>query len=184
LIRGRRKPDVSGGAISAPGFQGSGLRSVRVTLRDLSPKDFTQNDGAGDSTPAVDADVAAAVNTATTIYVCITCRDGADFEQAPTPGALLADATIRAAAGTGITVLRVRCLANCKRGLSAAVRRNNAWTYLFGGLDPQHGARALIEGARLFSRATDGVMPWRGRPEALKRGLIARTPPIDFPGDA
>ena len=43
---------------------------------------------------------------------------------------------------------------------------------------------ALIEGARLFSHATDGVMPWRGRPEALKRGLIARTPPIDFPGDA
>jgi predicted metal-binding protein len=27
------------------------------------------------------------------------------------------------------------------------------------------------------------VMPWRGRPEALKRGLIARSPPIDFPGE-
>jgi predicted metal-binding protein len=81
-------------------------------------------------------------------------------------------------------VLRVRCLANCKRGLSAAVRRNQAWTYLFGGLDAEHGAAALIEGARLFAHATDGVMPWRGRPEALKRGLIARTPPVDFPGDA
>jgi len=23
-------------------------------------------------------------------------------------------------------------------------------------------------------------MPWRGRPEALKRGLIARVPPLDF----
>jgi predicted metal-binding protein len=155
---------------------------VRVTLRDFTPKDTTQNDGAGNSA-AADADVAAALSTATTIYVCITCRDGADFDQVPTPGALLADATIRAAAGTGIAVLRVRCLANCKRGLSAAVRRNNAWTYLFGGLDPEHGARALIEGARLFSHATDGVMPWRGRPEALKRGLMARTPPIDFPGE-
>jgi predicted metal-binding protein len=155
---------------------------VRVTLRDFTPKDTTQSDGGGNSA-AADADVAAALSTATTIYVCITCRDGADFDQVPTPGALLADATIRAAAGTGIAVLRVRCLANCKRGLSAAVRRNNAWTYLFGGLDPERGAGALIEGARLFSHATDGVMPWRGRPEALKRGLMARTPPIDFPGD-
>ncbi len=39
---------------------------------------------------------------------------------------------------------------------------------------------ALVDGARLFARATDGVMPWRGRPDILKRGLIARVPPIDF----
>jgi predicted metal-binding protein len=152
-----------------------------VTLRDLRQKDFTQDDGR-DCVAAADADVAVA--TATTIYVCITCRYSADADLVATPGAALADATMRAAAGTGITVLRVRCLANCKRGLSAAVRRNHAWTYLFGGLGTDNGAGALIEGARLFSHATDGVMPWRGRPEALKRGLIARTPPIDFPGDA
>jgi predicted metal-binding protein len=24
------------------------------------------------------------------------------------------------------------------------------------------------------------LMPWRGRPDALKRGLIARVPPFDF----
>jgi predicted metal-binding protein len=77
----------------------------------------------------------------------------------------------------------VKCLANCNRGLSAAVRRNHAWTYVFGGLDPVNGPAALVEGARLFSHAADGVMPWRGRPEALKRGLIARTPPVDFPGE-
>jgi predicted metal-binding protein len=153
-----------------------------VTLRDFTPKDLTQN--TQDPVAAVDADVTAAVSTATTIYVCITCRNGEDGDLVATPGAALADATIRAAAGTGITVLRVRCLANCKRGLSAAVRRSHAWTYLFGGLDAETGARALIEGARLFSHATDGVMPWRGRPESLKRGLIARAPPIDFPGDA
>jgi predicted metal-binding protein len=155
-----------------------------VTLRDLTPKDLTQNNGAPDCVAAADADMAAAVSTATTIYVCITCRNGEDMDLVATPGAALADATTRAAAGTGITVLRVRCLANCKRGLSAAVRRNHAWTYVFGGLDAETGAGALIEGARLFSHATDGVMPWRGRPEALKRGLVARAPPIDFPGDA
>jgi predicted metal-binding protein len=152
--------------------------SARVTLRDL-----TSDHSNSDSLAADDADIAAARSTATTIYVCITCRAGVDLDHRPIPGAVLAEATARAAAGTGITVLGVKCLANCNRGLSAAVRRNHAWTYVFGGLDPVNAPRALVEGARLFSHAADGVMPWRGRPEALKRGLVARTPPIDFPGE-
>jgi predicted metal-binding protein len=51
---------------------------------------------------------------------------------------------------------------------------------VFGELDPDQDAAALVEGARLFARAEDGIMPWRGRPEILKRGLIARVPPIDY----
>jgi predicted metal-binding protein len=73
----------------------------------------------------------------------------------------------------------VRCLANCTRGLSAAVRCRGSWTYIFGGLDDACGP-ALIDGARLLASATDGIMPWRGRPQPLKRGLIARVPPINF----
>jgi predicted metal-binding protein len=113
------------------------------------------------------------------VYVCITCRgaDGQDCE--PRPGALLADAVERAAAGTEVTVRRLRCFANCSRGPSAAMRCNGSWTYVFGGLDEQN-AGALIEGARLLANATDGVLPWRGRPDILKRGLIARVPPLDF----
>jgi predicted metal-binding protein len=125
-----------------------------------------------------DREIAAA--TATTIYVCITCRRAGEPETGSAPGLLLAHATSRAAEGTGVTVRRVRCLANCNRGLSAAIRRDGAWTYVFGGLEPDRDAAALVEGARLFARASDSIMPWRGRPEILKRGLIARVPPIDF----
>ena len=120
------------------------------------------------------------IATATTIYVCITCRRAGEPETGSAPGLLLAGATSRAAEGTGVTVRRVRCLANCNRGLSAAIRRDGAWTYVFGELDPDRDAAALVEGARLFARASDSIMPWRGRPEVLKRGLIARVPPIDF----
>ena len=116
------------------------------------------------------------------IYVCITCRRASDPETEPRPGAILAAATIKAAEGTGITVRRVRCLANCNRGQSAAMRCNGSWTYIFGELDVASGP-ALIEGARLLAGAADGIMPWRGRPDALKRGLIARLPPIDFQGE-
>ena len=113
------------------------------------------------------------------VYVCVTCRRAGEPEAEPRPGALLAAATERAADGTEVEVRRLRCLANCTRGPSAAMRCNGSWTYVFGGLDATC-ADALIEGARLLAGAADGLLPWRGRPEILKRGLIARVPPIDF----
>jgi predicted metal-binding protein len=117
------------------------------------------------------------------IYVCITCkRQGSEdstLDNEPRPGAQLAAATDCAAAETEVTVRRLRCLANCARGPSAAMRCNGSWTYLFGGLDTAD-AEALVAGARLLATAKDGILPWRGRPEILKRGLIARLPPLDF----
>ena len=92
-----------------------------------------------------------------------------------------AAAGAQAAAGTEVSVRLLRCLANCNRGPSAAMRCNGSWTYVFGGLDATNAAD-LIEGARLLAGAADGILPWRGRPDILKRGLIARVPPIGFEG--
>jgi predicted metal-binding protein len=113
------------------------------------------------------------------IYVCVTCRHAGEPDAEPRPGALLADATEQAAAGTDVEVRRLRCLANCTRGPSAAMRCNGSWTYVFGGLDAGNAA-ALVAGAKLLAGASDGILPWRGRPEILKRALIARVPPFDF----
>jgi predicted metal-binding protein len=126
-----------------------------------------------------------------TVWVCITCRTAADLAQVgaldpaapepPRPGLILAEATAAAAANaSNISVQRVRCLGNCNRGLSAAIRCDNAWTYVFGGLDASRDGLTLIAGARLLAGAADGIMPWRDRPEPLKRGLIARIPPSHF----
>lgn len=113
-----------------------------------------------------------------TILVCSSCRRESDDRETPRPGTRLADA-VGAASGGEVAVRRVACLGNCNRGLSAALYRTGCWTYVFGGLEEGSGAD-LIEGARLFAASADGFMPWRGRPEALKRGLIARVPPIDL----
>ncbi len=115
------------------------------------------------------------------IYVCITCKRAGEPASEPPSGALLAAAAERAAAGTEVEVRRLRCLANCTRGPSAALRAKGSWTYVFGGLDAAC-ADALIAGARLLAGAADGILPWRGRPDILKRGLIARVPPIGFEG--
>jgi predicted metal-binding protein len=161
-----------------------------VTLTDIEATDIAKADtgktdiaetGLAETGLADHAAVAA--RAATTIYVCVTCRRPGDAEDAPRPGATLAAMTESAADGSDVTVRRVRCLANCKRGCSAAVRRDGAWTYVFGDLDATSAGAALVEGAQLFAQSTDGLMPWRGRPEPLKRGLVARVPPIDFTED-
>ena len=113
------------------------------------------------------------------VYVCVTCRPVGEPDSALRPGAILAAATAQAAAGTEVQVRPMRCLANCSRGPSAAMRCNGSWTYVFGGLD-MTSAEALVEGARLLASAADGILPWRGRPAPLKRGLIARVPPLGF----
>ena len=118
---------------------------------------------------------------AAVIYVCVTCRRAGGIEEnaEQPPGAQLAAATARAALGLPISVREVRCLANCSRGTSAAIRCNGSWTYVFGGLDTDCGP-ALVAGAQLLARAADGIMPWRDRPEVLKKTIVARIPPLGF----
>lgn len=114
--------------------------------------------------------------SAVTIIVCSSCRyPGTPAETFPRPGSALADATREAAAGSTVDVKQVACLGNCKRGLSAAVLRAGSWSYIFGELDTDNAAD-LVAGAELFAGSTDGFMPFRSRPEPLKRGLIARVP--------
>jgi predicted metal-binding protein len=139
-------------------------------------KFFAEPHGVGDH--RADAKRSAEPSAAPVVYVCVTCRQAGEPDCEPRPGALLADAAERAARGTEVEVRRLRCLANCTRGPSAAMRCNGSWTYVFGGLDPAC-AHALVAGARLLATA-GGILPWRGRPEHLKGRLIARVPPIDF----
>ena len=129
-----------------------------------------------DSASATDS---AAPADAPMVYVCVTCRPAGQPESPVRPGEILAAATAQAAGGTDVQVRRMRCLGNCTRGPSAAMRANGSWTYVFGGLDVTC-ADALIEGARMLAGAADGILPWRGRPAPLKRGLVARVPPIGF----
>jgi len=121
----------------------------------------------------------AATSARPIVYVCVTCRPPGETDSVLRPGAVLAAATADAAAGTEVEVRPMRCLGNCSRGPTAALRSDRAWTYVFGGLD-ESSAAALVQGARLLAGASDGILPWRERPAVLKRGLIARVPPLGF----
>jgi len=130
---------------------------------------------ADDISPEGAAAIAPAELSAVTVVVCATCRDETGSDAHPRAGAELAANTL-AAAGGEVRVTTVDCLGNCKRRLSAALLRDNCWSYVFGDLSTDSGPD-LISGAKLFAGSTDGLIPWRGRPDSLKRGLVARIPP-------
>lgn len=120
-----------------------------------------------------------------TVLVCVTCGAAGAPAGLPPAGLVLArSAAASVGAAADVRVAGVRCLANCSRGPSAAIRCDGAWTYVFGLLDESRDGPALVEGARLLAAAADGLLPWRGRPEVLKRTLLARLPPADAPGEA
>ena len=111
------------------------------------------------------------------VHVCETCRSGQEAVDAPRDGAVLA-ASAKALAAEGVEIRSVACLANCKRALNASIQSADGWSYVFGDLTTE-AAHDLLEGARLLAASTDGLMPWKGRPETLKRGMIARIPPLN-----
>lgn len=123
---------------------------------------------------------AAAKTPAVTIFVCASCRASEGSTEEPRQGTHLLDATLDAAAQQpGVTIKSVSCLSNCKRGPSAVIARQDGWTYVFGHLALENAAD-LITGAELIASSADGLMPWKGRPDCLKRNMIARIPPFDF----
>lgn len=121
---------------------------------------------------------AASSASAVTVLVCRSCRIRDAVAEEPRPGSRLLEAVQNAANGSGIAVKGVGCLGNCRRGISVAMLRDGGWSYLFGELD-EGSAADIIAGAELFAASGDPFMPFRARPESLKRGLIARIPTFD-----
>lgn len=117
------------------------------------------------------------VSSDVVIFVCTSCKREGDAPDGPRAGAALGEAV--AAAGPH-RVQFVKCLSNCSRGPSAALVRPGGWSYVFGKLEVEGAPEALHIGAALLGASEDGTMPWKSRPEILKRQMIARIPPFDF----
>lgn len=127
--------------------------------------------------PTGTSDDAAAVRT--TIHVCVTCRLADDAPDGPRGGARLAEA-LAAAAGPGVVVNPVECLSVCKRPVTVGFSAAGRWTYVYGEFQPDH-ADLILGAAAQYAAAPAGLIPWRERPDALKRGVVARIPPLTDP---
>jgi len=118
----------------------------------------------------------------TELLVCVKCRRGTDIAQDATrPGAALLDALSAQGLPDGVTVRPVECLSNCSRGCTIALRGGGQrWSYVYGNLDETAHAATVLEGAAAYAATSDGVVPWRERPEHFRKNCIARIPPQEF----
>ena len=51
------------------------------------------------------------------------------------------------------------------------------WTYVYGDMDPDTQVEEILTGVRAYAQTTDGIVPWRERPQAFRKQSIARIPP-------
>jgi predicted metal-binding protein len=119
-----------------------------------------------------------------TVFVCVSCRralpDG-QGEGYDLPGVGLADALQqRFSEDQTVTVTPVQCLAVCNRPSTIALVGRERWTYLIGNLDTDLHLDQIVESALAFGRSSDGIIPWKERPECFRKGVVARIPPQGF----
>ena len=114
------------------------------------------------------------------LYVCTTCRAAAHTAGAPSAGSRLHAALLAAPAHPSIELVGVECLSACKRPCAASFTAPGKWTYVFGDLPAESAAEILLHGAKLYAESNDGIIPWKLRPDALKKGAVARVPALPW----
>lgn len=125
----------------------------------------------------------------TTLSVCVRCRDGREEAfggrrgGARLAGAIAAVWRADAAAQAHLALRGVRCMSQCKRPCAIALSAPGCFSYLFGDLDPEIGARDAIDCALLHARSAHGLVARDFRPRVLQNGVLGRIPPLDYAGE-
>jgi predicted metal-binding protein len=117
------------------------------------------------------------------VSVCTTCKaaDGSGAVVGPE----MFDA-VKAALGdadTAVVVRPVQCLSVCKRPATVAVTSPDGYTFLFGDLQTDSGTAALVSFVQSYQKSDYGLVPWRERAEVLRKGMVARVPPMRWSPD-
>ena len=115
------------------------------------------------------------------LYVCVTCRaeDEAASPLSPRAGMRLYDALLaELGPRSGISVVPVECLSVCRRPCTVSFAAPDKWTYVYGDLPAEGAASLVAAAARLYAATPDGLIPWKLRPDPIKKGVVARIPPL------
>lgn len=110
------------------------------------------------------------------LVVCTTCRLPGSDPEAPRDGAQLSEALTAA----GVPHRRQECFSACARGCAVVFRGPRRWTYVQGALDPNRHLDDLVTMWQAYGASTDGVVPWRTRPDIIRKNTIARIPPLEI----
>lgn len=119
------------------------------------------------------------VHSPTQIYVCTTCRtadEPLEPKSARAGARLFAQLTLENK--EQFEIIPVECLSVCKRPCTVSFAAKGKWTYIYGDLPADTSAHTILTGAMLYTQADDGLIPWKQRPDALKKGVVARVPAL------
>ena len=87
----------------------------------------------------------------------------------------------RLAAEPDIALKAVECLSVCKRPCTVALAAPGKWTYVVGDLKRESHLEDIVTAAGLYAASPVGIVPWRERPLAFRKGVVSRTPPLALP---
>ena len=119
------------------------------------------------------------------LSVCVSCRDGRELGPDSERGGARFARTIAAGLATRredlppVSLRGVACMSQCNRTCVVALTAPGRFTYLFGDLDPDCHADAVLDVLVPYAAGTEGFMERTSRPEPLRAGILGRIPPAD-----
>jgi predicted metal-binding protein len=122
------------------------------------------------------------------LVACETCGNAQRDALGRAPGEVLIEHLHARRAELGdipVDVSSVRCLWACKQSCAVHVRGAGRVGYVIANLEATEvSARALLDYATLYANSSDGAVPYKQWPAALKGHFLCRIPLTHPPGPA
>jgi len=119
------------------------------------------------------------------LSVCISCRDNRENKYKLRGGKRFSRILQKSIRKKNLLLREVKCMSQCKRACIVSLTAQDSFTYIFGDVDPNQTkyAQELLELVSIYSKANEGFMRRRDRPDLFRSNILGRLPPIDSTSD-
>ena len=119
------------------------------------------------------------------LSVCISCRDNRENKYKIRGGKRFSRILQKSIRKNNLVLREVKCMSQCKRACIVSLTAQDSFTYIFGDVDPNQTkyAQELLELVSIYSKANEGFMRRRDRPDLFRSNILGRLPPIDSTSD-
>ena len=119
------------------------------------------------------------------LSVCISCRDNRENKFKIRGGKRFSRMLQKSIRKNNLVLREVKCMSQCKRACIVSLTAQDSFTYIFGDVDPNQTkyAQELLELVSIYSKANEGFMRRRDRPDLFRSNILGRLPPINSISD-
>lgn len=122
-----------------------------------------------------------------TLFVCILCQScqSESEQEGLSAGQSLFNQLQQELQSRGkdeqIHLQPVRCMGACDRSCVVAFTAPNKLTFILSQLSPTYAVPQLLQFSEQYMACSDGKVPYKERPAAVKQGIHAVLPPLPSP---